>query len=77
MEVELRAISKGLESPPNPNVTEVAMGAGLRTTAKAAEATTGPYRDPASALCGNAWRDWAEVSRRHSSQMPTVIGGTG
>ncbi|BBA33857.1 putative sensor with HAMP domain [Methylocaldum marinum] len=37
MEVELRATSKGMEYPSNPNVTEVAMGAGLRTTAKAAE----------------------------------------
>ncbi len=30
-----------------------------------------------SAPRGNAGRDRAEVSRRHSSQTPTVMGGTG
>ena len=34
------------------------------------------YGDTRSAPCGNAWRDETEVSRRHSSQMATVMGGT-
>ena len=33
--VGLRAISKGLESPSNPKVALITMGAGLRATAKA------------------------------------------
>jgi hypothetical protein len=38
--------------------------------------TTGPYRDSGSAPGGNAWRDGTEVSRRHSSPTPAVMGGT-
>ena len=75
--VGLRAISKGLESPSNPKVALITMGAGLRATAKAMGQPPGLYRDPVSASGGNVWRDWAEVSRRHSSRMPTVMGGTG
>ena len=37
MGVELRAILKGMESPPNPTAAVVAMGAGLWATAKAVE----------------------------------------
>jgi hypothetical protein len=75
-EVELRTSRKRLESPSNPTVAVVAMGAGLRASAKALEPPTGPYRDSGSASCGNAWRDEAEVSRGHSSQTPAVMGGT-
>jgi len=39
--------------------------------------TTGPYRDSGSATGGSVWRDGTEVSTRHSSQTPTVMGGTG
>ena len=38
--------------------------------------TTGPYRDSGSAPVGNGRCDGIEVSRRHSSQTPTVMGGT-
>ena len=37
---------------------------------------TEPYGYPGSAPSGNAGRDWAEVSRGHISQTPTVMGGT-
>ena len=75
--VELRASSKGLESPSNPKVAVVATGAGLRASAKAAGITTGPYRDSGSASCGNVGRDGTEVSRGHSSQMLGLIAETG
>jgi hypothetical protein len=42
MEVELRAIPKGMDSPSNPNAAEVATGAGLRAAAKAAETPPAP-----------------------------------
>ena len=71
MGVELRASLKGLELPSNPKGAVVAMGAGLRASAKVLENTTGPYRDSGSASCGNAWRDGTEVSRRHSSGFLT------
>jgi hypothetical protein len=38
---------------------------------------TEPYGYSNSASSGNAWRNWAEVSRSHSSQMLTVMGETG
>ena len=37
--------------------------------------TTGPYRDSGSAPDGNVRRDGTEVSRRHSSPTPAVMGG--
>jgi hypothetical protein len=37
---------------------------------------TEPYGDSGSASSGNAGRDWAEVSRGHSSQTLTVMGQT-
>ena len=74
--VGLRAIPKGVGSPPNPKVPMEAMGAGLRAISKVMESPPDPYRLSGSAPGGNAWRDWAEVSRGHSSQMPTVMGGT-
>jgi hypothetical protein len=37
---------------------------------------TEPYGHPFSASRGNAGRDWAEVSRSHSSQTLTVMGKT-
>jgi hypothetical protein len=37
---------------------------------------TEPYGCSNSASSGNAWRNWAEVSRSHSSQTLTVMGGT-
>jgi hypothetical protein len=73
--VGLRPTSKVVESPPNPTTAVVATGAGLRATAKAVEQPPDPTMTP-SAPCGNAWRDGAEISRRHSSQTPTVMGGT-
>ena len=42
MGVELRASPKGLESPSNPKVAVVAMGAGLRAIAKAMELPPDP-----------------------------------
>jgi len=37
--------------------------------------TTEPYGDYGGASCGNAWCEWTEVSRGHSSQMPGVMPG--
>ena len=51
-------------------------GAGLRARAKALEHPPYP-KAKHSATCGNARREWTEVSRRHSSQTPTVMRGTG
>ena len=42
MGVELRPSPKGLESPSNPKVVVVAMGAGLRAGAKALESPPDP-----------------------------------
>jgi len=42
MGVELRASPKGLESPSNPTVAVVAMGAGLRAIAKVVELPPDP-----------------------------------
>jgi len=39
--------------------------------------TTEPYGGPGSAIGGNTRRDWAEVSRWRSSQMPTAMVGQG
>ncbi len=38
---------------------------------------TEPYGDSGSASGGNAGRDWAEVSRGHSSQRLTIMGEIG
>ena len=57
MGVELRPGSKGTETPSNPKVAVVVMGAGLRATAKAAESPPEPYHDSDSALGGNTERD--------------------
>ena len=77
MGVELRPILKGMESPSNPKVAVVAMGAGLRATAKAVESPPDPCHDSDSAPGGNTERDWTEVSRGRSSQTLTVMGETG
>ena len=34
--------------------------------------SNGAARFPGSVLCGNAWDDWAEVSRGHSSCLPAM-----
>jgi hypothetical protein len=52
--VELRPRLKSMDKPSNPKVAVIATGAGMRATAKAVEAPTGPYDDPSSALGGNA-----------------------
>ena len=50
MGVELRAGSKGPESPSNPKVAVVAMGAGLRAIAKALETPPDPNATRAAHL---------------------------
>jgi hypothetical protein len=76
MGVELRPMLKSMDSPSNPKVAVIVTGTGLRATSKGAEQPTGPYDDPGSALGGNTEGDCTAVSRRRSSQTPTVMGGT-
>ena len=51
-------------------------GAGLRPGGKRLESPPDPATSTGSAPTGNRERVRAEVSRRHSSQTPTVMGGT-
>jgi hypothetical protein len=54
----------------------MAMAAGLRPRRKHLESPPEPVVVGDSACAGNCERVRAEVSRRHSSQTPTVMGGT-
>jgi len=76
MGVELRPRLKSLDVPSNPKVTVIVTGAGLRATAKGVEHPPDPTPIRAAHSVVTPSSDCAAVSRRRSSQMPIVMGGT-
>ena len=76
MGVELRPMLKSMDSPSNPKVAVIATGAGLRATPKGVEHPPDPTTIRAAHSVATPRGDCTAVSRRRSSQTPTVMGGT-
>jgi hypothetical protein len=76
MGVELRPVLKSTDKPSNPKAIVIAMGAGLRATSKVVECPPDPTAIGAAHSVVTPRSDCTAVSRRRSSQMPIVMGGT-
>jgi len=76
MGVALRPRLKSVDQPSNPKVTVIATGAGLRATSKGVEHPPDPTAIRAAHSVVTPSCDCTAVSRRRSSPMPAVMGGT-